>query len=141
MTCGCSMLAITLSLPPQRAQPAARCWHLAGQSSTRRSRGSRASSLPSLRGDDPAYRCLSPTAPPPGVAPSCEEAGVLGALPGTLGTLQAAEALKLVLEIGKPLAGRLLVLDALALRFHELVVVADPACAYAETPRVVPATR
>jgi molybdopterin/thiamine biosynthesis adenylyltransferase len=79
----------------------------------------------------PCYRCLFPAPPPPEAAPSCAEAGVLGVLPGILGTLQAAEALKLVLGLGEPLAGRLVVLDALALRFHELEVSADPGCACA----------
>ncbi|MCK6372365.1 MAG: molybdopterin-synthase adenylyltransferase MoeB, partial [Gammaproteobacteria bacterium] len=83
----------------------------------------------------PCYRCLFPTPPPADAAPSCEEAGVLGVLPGILGTLQAAEALKLVLGIGEPLAGRLVLLDALALRFHELEVAADPACVCAPSRR------
>jgi molybdopterin/thiamine biosynthesis adenylyltransferase/rhodanese-related sulfurtransferase len=88
----------------------------------------------------PCYRCLFPAPPPPEAAPSCAEAGVLGVLPGILGTLQAAEALKLVLGLGEPLAGRLVVLDALALRFHELEVSTDPGCACAPplAPRVRP---
>ncbi len=76
----------------------------------------------------PCYRCLFPAPPPPGAAPSCQEAGVLGVLPGLLGTLQATEALKLLLGIGVPLYGRLLLVDALALRFDEVAVAADPAC-------------
>lgn len=76
----------------------------------------------------PCYRCLFPAPPPPELAPSCQEAGVLGVLPGILGTLQATEALKLVLGIGQPLVGRLLSLDALSMRFSELVIAADPGC-------------
>ena len=64
-------------------------------------------------GAGPCYRCLFPTPPPPELAPSCAEAGVLGVLPGIIGTIQATEALKLLLGIGEPLEGRLLLLDAL----------------------------
>lgn len=75
----------------------------------------------------PCYRCLYPEPPPPGAAPSCQEAGVLGVLPGVLGVLQATEALKLVL--GMPtLAGRLLLWDAARSRFRELTLRGDPAC-------------
>ena len=76
----------------------------------------------------PCYRCLFAAPPPPELAPSCQEAGVLGVLPGILGTLQATEALKLVLGIGEPLIGRLLIFDALAMTFDELTIAADPAC-------------
>jgi len=76
----------------------------------------------------PCYRCLYPQPPPPEDAPSCAEGGVLGVLPGTMGTLQATEALKLVLGIGTSLAGRLLVYDALAARFRELKLRRDPKC-------------
>ena len=76
----------------------------------------------------PCYRCLFAGPPPPELAPSCQEAGVLGVLPGILGTLQATEALKLVLGIGEPLVGRLLIFDALAMAFDELTTAADPAC-------------
>ena len=79
----------------------------------------------------PCYRCLFPAPPPPGVVPSCAEAGVLGLLPGIVGTLQANEVLKLLLGIGEPLVGRFLVFDALAMRFRELALrkAADcPAC-------------
>jgi sulfur-carrier protein adenylyltransferase/sulfurtransferase len=76
----------------------------------------------------PCYRCLFAAPPPPELAPSCQEAGVLGVLPGILGTLQAAEALKLVLGIGEPLIGRLLIFDALAMAFDELSTAADPGC-------------
>jgi molybdopterin/thiamine biosynthesis adenylyltransferase/rhodanese-related sulfurtransferase len=80
------------------------------------------------RGLAPCYRCLFPEPPPPELAPNCAEAGVLGVLPGVIGTLQATEVLKLVLGIGKPLVGRLLQFDALAMRFRELRLAADPAC-------------
>lgn len=73
---------------------------------------------PHLRG--PSYRCLYPEPPPPDMAPSCTEGGVLGVLPGVVGTLQAVEVLKLVCDIGQPLIGRLLQFDALAMRFREL---------------------
>jgi molybdopterin/thiamine biosynthesis adenylyltransferase/rhodanese-related sulfurtransferase len=76
----------------------------------------------------PCYRCLFPQAPPPELAPSCDEAGVLGVVPGVLGVLQATEALKLLLGAGAPLTGRLLLFDALALRFDELDVVPRPDC-------------
>lgn len=76
----------------------------------------------------PCYRCLYPEPPPPGVAPSCEEGGVLGVLPGTVGTIQATEALKLLLGIGAPLIGRLLLFDALDTRFRELRLKKNPAC-------------
>ncbi len=74
------------------------------------------------------YRCLYPEPPPPGLVPSCAEGGVLGVLPGVIGTIQATEAVKLVLGIGETLAGRLLLYDALALRFREMKVRRDPAC-------------
>ena len=81
---------------------------------------------PTMRG--PCYRCLFPSPPPPELAPSCAEAGVLGVLPGVIGTLQAVEAIKLVLRLGEPLVGRLLVNDALAARFLELEQRRDPEC-------------
>lgn len=77
----------------------------------------------------PCYRCLFPSPPPPGAAPSCEEAGVLGVLPGVIGTIQANEALKLILGIGRSLLGRLLVYDALDMRFRELKVERNRSCA------------
>jgi molybdopterin/thiamine biosynthesis adenylyltransferase/rhodanese-related sulfurtransferase len=76
----------------------------------------------------PCYRCLYPEPPPAEEAPSCAEAGVLGVLPGVMGVLQATEAIKLVLGLGDPLAGRLLVYDALKTRFRELKLRRDPRC-------------
>jgi molybdopterin/thiamine biosynthesis adenylyltransferase/rhodanese-related sulfurtransferase len=78
--------------------------------------------------DGPCYRCLYPEPPPPALAPSCAEAGVLGVLPGIIGILQATEALKLLLGIGDPLVGRLLTYDALAGEFNELRLFRDPKC-------------
>jgi len=76
----------------------------------------------------PCYRCLYPDPPPPGLVPSCAEGGVLGVLPGVIGTLQAIEVLKQLAGIGEPLVGRLMVFDALAMRFRELRIRKDPAC-------------
>ncbi|MEZ4358704.1 MAG: molybdopterin-synthase adenylyltransferase MoeB [Kofleriaceae bacterium] len=76
----------------------------------------------------PCYRCLYPEPPPPEHAPSCSEAGVLGVLPGVVGVLQATEAIKLLLGLGSSLAGRLIVYDALTMRFRELKLRADPSC-------------
>jgi molybdopterin/thiamine biosynthesis adenylyltransferase/rhodanese-related sulfurtransferase len=81
----------------------------------------------------PCYRCVHPEPPPPGSVPDCAEGGVLGVLPGILGTLQATEALKLFLLVGSSMAGRLLVVDALGLRFHEMTLEADPGCAWCGT--------
>ncbi len=81
-----------------------------------------------LPDEGPCYRCLYPEPPPPGMAPSCQEAGVLGVLPGMIGTVQANEALKLILGIGTSLSGRLLVLDALATKIRELKLRKDPNC-------------
>lgn len=77
----------------------------------------------------PCYRCLYPDPPPPGAAPNCAEAGVLGVLPGLIGVVQATEAVKLLLGLGAPLLGRLLLFDALELRFREIKVRRDPRCA------------
>ena len=77
----------------------------------------------------PCYRCLYPEPPPPGMVPSCGEAGVLGAVTGVMGTLQATEVLKEILGIGETLAGRLLIWDALATRFRTGRLKADPHCA------------
>jgi adenylyltransferase/sulfurtransferase len=76
----------------------------------------------------PCYRCLYPEPPPPGLVPSCAEGGVLGVVPGIIGTIQATEALKLVLETGDPLIGRMLILDALAMKFREIRLERDPEC-------------
>ena len=76
----------------------------------------------------PCYRCLFPEPPPADLAPSCAEGGVLGVLPGIMGTLQASEALKLLLGIGEPLVGRLLLVDALEASFHEVALRRDPGC-------------
>jgi sulfur-carrier protein adenylyltransferase/sulfurtransferase len=78
--------------------------------------------------EGPCYRCLFPTPPPPELAPSCAEGGVLGVLPGVIGSLQASEALKLALGIGEPLIGRLLLFDALAASFDEVKLRRDPDC-------------
>jgi molybdopterin/thiamine biosynthesis adenylyltransferase/rhodanese-related sulfurtransferase len=78
--------------------------------------------------EGPCYRCLFPQPPPPELAPSCAEGGVLGVLPGVIGSLQANEALKLALGIGEPLIGRLLLFDALTAGFTEVTVRRDPAC-------------
>ena len=79
-------------------------------------------------GDGPCYRCLFPTPPPPELAPSCAEGGVLGVLPGIVGSLQANETIKLLLGIGEPLVGRLLLFDALATEFNEVKLRKDASC-------------
>ncbi len=76
----------------------------------------------------PCYRCLYPEPPPPGLVPSCAEGGVLGILPGTIGLIQATEAVKLILGVGEPLVGRLLLYDALAMRFRELKLRRNVEC-------------
>jgi adenylyltransferase/sulfurtransferase len=76
----------------------------------------------------PCYRCLYPEPPPPGLVPSCAEGGVLGVLPGVIGTIQATESIKLLLGAGTTLAGRLLLYDAWTMRFRELKLRRDPAC-------------
>lgn len=76
----------------------------------------------------PCYRCLFPSPPPVGVAPSCSQAGVIGVLPGMIGTIQANEAIKLILGIGYSLVGRLLMLDGLEMRFSEFFIKKNPAC-------------
>jgi adenylyltransferase/sulfurtransferase len=76
----------------------------------------------------PCYRCLYPEPPPPGLVPSCAEGGVLGVLPGVIGVIQATEAIKLILGSGQPLIGRLLLYDALQMRFRELKLRRDPEC-------------
>jgi adenylyltransferase/sulfurtransferase len=76
----------------------------------------------------PCYRCLYPEPPPPGLVPSCAEGGVLGILPGTIGMIQATETVKLILGVGETLVGRLLLFDALAMRFRELKLRRNPEC-------------
>ncbi len=76
----------------------------------------------------PCYRCFIPEMPPPGAVPSCQEAGILGVLPGLIGILQATEAIKLLLGVGKPLIGRLLLFDALSMEINEVKLRRDPDC-------------
>jgi len=76
----------------------------------------------------PCYRCLYPEPPPPGLVPSCAEGGVLGILPGIIGLVQATDAVKLILGVGEPLIGRLMLYDALAMRFRELKLRRNPEC-------------
>jgi adenylyltransferase/sulfurtransferase len=83
---------------------------------------------PHLDPHGPCYRCLYPEAPPPGLSPSCAEAGVLGAVTGVMGTLQATETIKEILGLGESLSGRLLLWDALATRFRAIRVPRDPQC-------------
>jgi molybdopterin/thiamine biosynthesis adenylyltransferase/rhodanese-related sulfurtransferase len=90
------------------------------------------------RGQAPCYRCLFPEPPPPEAAPNCSEAGVLGVLPGVIGMLQATEAVKLILGIGDSLAGRLLNFDALAMKFRETRLSADPECPVCAAGREFP---
>ena len=78
--------------------------------------------------DGPCYRCLYPEPPPPGLVPSCAEGGVLGILPGLIGVIQATETIKLILGKGEPLIGRLLLVDALNMRFRELKLRKNPEC-------------
>ncbi len=81
-----------------------------------------------LPGDGPCYRCLFEDPPPPGLVPSCQEAGVLGILPGVIGTLQATEVLKLILGKGRPLKGQLLIYDALGTNFRKVKIPKNPNC-------------
>src|SRR5438874_490071 len=78
--------------------------------------------------DGPCYRCLYPEPPPPGLVPSCAEGGVLGILPGLVGVMQATEVIKLILGAGEPLIGRLLLIDALGMKFRELKLRKNPDC-------------
>jgi len=78
--------------------------------------------------EGPCYRCLFPTPPPPGMVPSCSEVGVLGVLPGVIGVIQATETIKLIIGQGEPLVGRLVMYDALAMRFREIRIRRDPDC-------------
>src|SRR6266545_6843633 len=79
--------------------------------------------------EGPCYRCLFPEPPPPGLVPSCAEGGVLGVLPGTIGTIQATEAIKLILGIGDSLVGRLVLYDALSMTIEEVKLRKNPRCA------------
>ncbi|MDE0040543.1 MAG: molybdopterin-synthase adenylyltransferase MoeB [Candidatus Poribacteria bacterium] len=79
-------------------------------------------------GKGPCYRCLYPSPPPPGMAPSCQEAGVFGALPGIVGTAQAIETIKVLLDIGDPLIGQLLLFSALGMDFKKMKLRADSQC-------------
>ncbi len=81
-----------------------------------------------MPGKGPCYRCLYPAPPPPDMAPSCQEAGVFGVLPGIVGCLQGVETIKILLGIGEPLVGRLLMYDALSQKFREMKTRRDPAC-------------
>ena len=81
-----------------------------------------------LGGDNPCYRCLFREAPPPGLVPSCSEAGILGALAGTLGSFQATEVLKEILDIGDSLSGSLILYDSLSAEFQKITVKPDPDC-------------
>ncbi len=85
----------------------------------------------------PCYRCLHPDPPPAGLVPDCAEGGVLGILPGVIGTVQATETIKLVLGIGEPLIGRLLLYDALKMRFRELRLPKDPDCPVCGTHPII----
>ena len=78
--------------------------------------------------EGPCYRCMFPEPPPPGLVPNCAEAGVLGVLPGTIGTMQATEAIKLITGIGEPMVGRMLLYDALEMSFTTIKVRKDPNC-------------
>ena len=84
--------------------------------------------LATFKPGGPCYRCLHPSAPPPGTLATCAEAGVLGAVTGVMGTLQATEVIKELLGIGDSLAGRLLIWDALGARFHTIGLPRNPAC-------------
>ena len=87
--------------------------------------------------EGPCYRCLYPEPPPPGLVPSCAEGGVLGILPGLLGIIQATEVIKLVLGKGQPLIGRLLLVDALGMKFRELKLRKNPDCPMCGTHRSI----
>lgn len=89
-------------------------------------------------GDGPCYRCLFPEPPGAGTVPDCAEAGVLGVLPGMVGAIQAAEAIKLITHAGTTLAGRLLRIDALNMKFTEVAITRDPACPVCGDHRNVP---
>lgn len=92
-----------------------------------------------LSGEGPCYRCVFPQPPPDGAVPSCAEAGVLGLLPGTMGAIQAGEVIKLLLGIGEPLIGRMVMHDALAGSWETLSLAADPGCPICGTDPVITA--
>ena len=87
--------------------------------------------------EGPCYRCLYPEPPPPGLVPSCAEGGVLGILPGLVGVIQATEVIKLILGAGEPLIGRLLLVDALGMKFRELKLRKNPECPACGTHRTI----
>lgn len=87
--------------------------------------------------EGPCYRCLYPEPPEPGLVPNCAEAGVLGVLPGIVGTIQATEAIKLIIEKGKSLIGRLLIFDALQMEFRELKLRKNPKCPVCSEHRTI----
>lgn len=92
-------------------------------------------------GRGPCYRCVFPEPPPPGLIPSCQEAGILGCVAGVLGTIQATEALKVLLGIGEPLVGILLIFNALDMQFRRVTIPHDPGCAVCgEHPRITQLT-
>jgi thiazole biosynthesis adenylyltransferase ThiF len=81
-----------------------------------------------IKEQSPCYRCLFPEPPPPGLVPSCQEAGILGSIGGIMGCIQATEAIKLILGIGEPLVGKLLIMDALSMDFRKVKLRKDPNC-------------
>jgi thiazole biosynthesis adenylyltransferase ThiF len=81
-----------------------------------------------IKEQSPCYRCLFPEPPPPGLVPSCQEAGILGSIGGIMGCIQATEAMKLILGIGEPLVGKLLIMDALSMDFRKVKLRKDPNC-------------
>jgi len=85
--------------------------------------------------NSPCYRCLFPEPPPPGLVPSCQEAGILGSIGGIMGCIQATEAIKLILGIGEPLVGKLLIMDALSMDFRKVKLRKDPTVPSAEKSR------
>ncbi len=89
------------------------------------------------RQQGPCYRCVYPEPPPPGMVPSCAEGGVLGILPGLVGLIQATETIKLITGLGEPLIGRLLLIDALAMRFREMKLRKNPDCPICGTKRTI----
>jgi len=81
-----------------------------------------------IKENSPCYRCLFPEPPPPGLVPTCQEAGILGSIGGIMGCIQATEAIKLILGIGEPLVGKLLIMDALSMDFRKVKLRKDPNC-------------